>query len=155
MSNFTTDVYETKREIMIFSNKLTNGLSKANAKFVKNMIYDIAKKQSCHLTDIARSLDEKTKLINIVDRLSSQISAFSDDNLKILENNFYSIIKNCIPDEPVINLDNSEIVKRYAKSLENLDAVVDAGRKVRFNPATIKENLREAYTRAGNQVRKK
>lgn len=126
MSNFTTDVYETKREIMIFSNKLTNGLSKPNAKFVKNMIYGIAKKQSCHLTDIARSLDEKTKLINIVDRLSSQISAFSDDNLKILENNFYSIIKNCIPDEPVINLDNSEIVKRYAKSLENLDAVVDA-----------------------------
>ena len=93
MSNFTTDVYETKREIMIFSNKLTNGLSKPNAKFVKNMIYGIAKKQSCHLTDIARSLDEKTKLINIVDRLSSQISAFSDDNLKILENNFYSIIK--------------------------------------------------------------
>ena len=28
-------------------------------------------------------------------------------------------------------------------------------REVRFNPATIKENLREAYTRAGNQVRKK
>lgn len=75
MSNFTTDFYETKREIMIFSNKLTNGLSKPNAKFVKNMIYGIAKNQSCHLTDIARSLDEKTKLINIVDRLSSQISA--------------------------------------------------------------------------------
>lgn len=126
MSNFTTDVYETKREIMIFANKLTQGLSKPNAKFVKNMIYGISKNQSCLISNIARALDEKIKLANTVDRLSSQISAFSKDDLKTISDNYYSIIKKCIPDEPIINLDNSEIVKRYAKKLENLDKIVDA-----------------------------
>ena len=126
MSNFTTDVYETKREIMIFANKLTQGLSKPNAKFVKNMIYGISKNQSCLISDIARALDEKIKLANTVDRLSSQISAFSKDDLKTISDNYYSIIKKCIPDEPIINLDNSELAKRYAKKLENLDKIVDA-----------------------------
>ena len=66
MSNFTTDVYETKREIMIFANKLTQGLSKPNAKFVKNMIYGISKNQSCLISDIARAYKSQDNLTNLL-----------------------------------------------------------------------------------------
>ena len=65
MSYFTTDLYETKRELIIFSEKLAQGLSKSKKKFLMNMLYGIAKNQSCLLSQIARALDEDVKLINI------------------------------------------------------------------------------------------
>lgn len=125
MSYFTTDLYETKRELIIFSEKLAQGLSKSKKKFLMNMLYGIAKNQSCLLSQIARALDEDVKLINTIDRLSDQMIKFSDLDMKIVQKNYHDMISKYIPDIPVINLDNSEIVKEYANKLEDLDRVVD------------------------------
>lgn len=126
MSYFTTDLYETKRELILFSEKLSQGLAKPKRKFVANMLYGIAKKQSCRLSEISRALDESVKLCNTIDRLSDQISKLSDSDMEIIIKNYYHLIEKHIPNEPLINLDNSEIVKEYAKKLEDLDRVIDA-----------------------------
>lgn len=131
MSYFTTDLYETKRELIIFSEKLAQGLSKSKKKFLMNMLYGIAKNQSCLLSQIARALDEDVKLINTIDRLSDQMIKFSDLDMKIVQKNYHDMISKYIPDIPVINLDNSEIVKEYANKLEDLDRVAtEAAQKV-------------------------
>ena len=49
MSYFTTDVFETKREILSFVDKVASGLSRPVYKFIHDMIYGLAKNQSCHL----------------------------------------------------------------------------------------------------------
>ena len=126
MSYFTTDVFETKREILSFVDKVASGLSRPVYKFIHDMIYGLAKNQSCHLSDIARALDEKTKLINVIDRLSANLASLSETDLEQIMDNFRSTIKNYIPDEPLVNLDNSEIVKKHARKLEDLDIVLDA-----------------------------
>ena len=126
MSYFTTDVFETKREILTFADKVASGLPRPVYKFIHDMIYGFAKNQSCHLSDIARALDEKSKLINVIDRLSANLASLSEADLERIMDNFRSAIENYIPDEPLVNLDNSEIVKRYARKLEDLDMVLDA-----------------------------
>ena len=45
MNYFTTDLYETKREIVNFSNKLALGLAKPVSKFVMDMMFGIARGQ--------------------------------------------------------------------------------------------------------------
>lgn len=90
-----------------------------------NMLYGIAKNQSCLLSQIARALDENVKLANVIDRLSDQITKFSDSDMKVVQKNYHDMIIKYIPDKPVINLDDSEIVKEYANKLEDLDRVID------------------------------
>ena len=46
MNYFTTDLYETKREIVIFSDKLASGLSKPEYKFVIDMMFGLSRSQS-------------------------------------------------------------------------------------------------------------
>ena len=110
-----------KREILTFADKVASGLPRPVYKFIHDMIYGFAKNQSCHLSDIAKALDEKTKLINVIDRLSANLASLSEADLERIMDNFRSAIENYIPDEPLVNLDNSEIVKRHARKLEDLD----------------------------------
>lgn len=62
MNNFNTNLYETKREIINYSNKITEGLKKPTAKFIMDMLYGLSKNQSVMLSDISRALDENIKL---------------------------------------------------------------------------------------------
>ena len=47
MSYFTTDVFETKREILTFADKVASGLPRPVYKFIHDMINGFAKNQSC------------------------------------------------------------------------------------------------------------
>ena len=93
MSYFTTDVFETKREILTFTDKIASGLPRPVYKFIHDMIYGLAKSQSCHLSDIARALDEKSKLINVIDRLSTNLASLSEADLERIMDNFRSAIE--------------------------------------------------------------
>jgi hypothetical protein len=63
MSNYTTDLYEVKREILMFSKEMSKGLSKTNQKFVSDMIYGINVSGSLMLSEISRGLQENIKLV--------------------------------------------------------------------------------------------
>ena len=62
MNNFTTNIYEMKREIVNFSEKMSNGLGKSTSKFIMDMQYGLAKSGSCLISEISRALDEDIKL---------------------------------------------------------------------------------------------
>ena len=73
MSNYTTEIYEIKREIEKYSKKIGEDLSKPTQKFILDMIYGIHRSTSGLLSDISRNLTEKVKLANTIDRLSTNL----------------------------------------------------------------------------------
>lgn len=77
MNNYTMECYEMKREIINFSKRISEGLNKQGRKFVCDMQYGLSKGKSCLISEISRSLDEKVKLRNTIERLC--------DNLQSLE----------------------------------------------------------------------
>ena len=114
MNNFNTNLYETKREIINYSNKITEGLKKPTAKFIMDMLYGLSKNQSVMLSDISRALDENIKLNYTIDRLSKNLEKINDEELEIIRNNYNRAVLNEIDEEPLVLLDDSEIIKKYA-----------------------------------------
>lgn len=117
MNNFNTNLYETKREIINYSNKITEGLKKPTAKFIMDMLYGLSKNQSVMLSDISRALDENIKLNYTIDRLSKNLKKINDEELEIIRNNYNRAVLNEIDEEPLVLLDDSEIIKKYGKNL--------------------------------------
>ena len=76
MNNFTTNTYEMKREIIIFSNKISKGLNKKETKFIIDMEYGIAFSGSTIISNISRSLKEEIKLKNTIERLCDNLNTF-------------------------------------------------------------------------------
>lgn len=91
MNNFNTNLYETKREIINYSNKITEGLKKPTAKFIMDMLYGLSKNQSVMLSDISRALDENIKLNYTIDRLSKNLEKINDEQLEIITIELYSM----------------------------------------------------------------
>lgn len=61
MTNYTIDLYETKREILNFSKIMSKNLNKVGEKFVSDIQYGLSKSKSCLISEISRALDEKSK----------------------------------------------------------------------------------------------
>lgn len=124
MNNFTTNTYEMKREIIIFSRKLSKGLNKVASKFLLDMEYGIAASGSCLISEIARSLQEKIKLKNTIERLCDNLNTFEETDK--LYSNYIEAIGDIYGEEPIGLFDNSDIAKIYGKKFEDLDDVIDA-----------------------------
>ena len=124
MSNFTTNTYEMKREILNFSEKIAKKLSKSEKKFIQDIEYGIAASGSCLISDISRSLNEDIKLKNTIERLCDNLNSF--DDAETLYNNYIEEIGDIYGKEPVVLFDDSDISKVYGKKFEDLDDVIDA-----------------------------
>ena len=122
MLNSTSKTYTLKREILSFSNKISRKLPKPDQKFIADMDYGILASQSCLLTDIAHQLHEPSKKINIVDRLSRHLTKGTPtDALKA----YLSLVKKWCPQQPVIHIDDSDVVKPDGHKFESLGWVRD------------------------------
>ena len=62
MINFNTLTHNLKRGFLNFSENVTKKLSRSDFKFTSQMIYGIFHSQSCHLSKIARVLNEEINL---------------------------------------------------------------------------------------------
>jgi len=122
MSYFTTDTYTMKREIVNFSNKLSHDLPKPNKKFIADMTYGILASKSCLLSDITDTLHEDIKKKNTIERLSRHLANGTPD---LLLDHYLTHIKKWIPDEPVIHIDDSDIIKPSGYKFESLGTVRD------------------------------
>lgn len=124
--NYTIDCYETKREILNFSKKLSEGLNKSDTKFIYDMQYGLAKSKSCLISQISRSLNETAKLKNTIERLCNNLQSLNKEEAKVIKENYLNEVRKYFPDEAISIFDDSDISKRYGKKFEYLDEVIDA-----------------------------
>ena len=125
MGHSTTDTYEMKREIINFTKKISSSLCTAEKKFLADMTYGIVASQSCLLTQISQRLQEKTKNGYTVDRLSDHLSrGVPGEALKA----YLRYVRKMTPSEPVIHIDDSDVVKPEGYHFESLGVVRDGSR---------------------------
>ena len=125
MANCTTNTYTLKREILSFSNKISRKLSKPDRKFTADMTYGMLASGSCLLTDVVDQLHEDSKKVNSVERLTRHLNkGISNAALS----SYLHTIRKWVPDQPVIHIDDSDIVKPNGYKFEALGLVRDGSK---------------------------
>lgn len=119
-------IFQSKREIVKFSNQLTKGLSKPVAKFILDMVYGVAKGASPILSDISRSLGEEVPLSATIKRLSRNAASFND--FIKLDQNYLDLVQSQVEDDMLVMVDNSDITKPYGEQFEGLARVYDGSK---------------------------
>ena len=89
------------------------------------MTYGMLASGSCLLTDIVDQLHETSKKVNSVERLTRHLNKGTP--VKAL-NSYLSVIRKWIPGEPVIHIDDSDIVKPDGYKFESLGIVRDGSK---------------------------
>lgn len=126
MNYFTLNTNEMKREIVNFSDYLSKNCNlKTEKDFLRDILYGISASNSLLLSDISRKLKEKIKLDNTVERLSFHLANDIEEKRSI-EENYYEYVRGMIPENPIVDFDNTDITKPYGKKFEYLDTVIDA-----------------------------
>lgn len=123
MTNYTMNAYEMKRDLINFSKKISEGLTKPEQKFIMDMMFGIASSGTTLISGISRSLKEDIKLGNTIERLCDNLLKF--DKEEIIMNNYYKEVKKELSEEPIVLFDDSDITKIYGKKFENIDKVID------------------------------
>ena len=122
MLNSTSNTYTLKRKILTFTNKISKRLSKPEKKFTADITYGMLASGSCLLTDVVDQLHEPSKKINIVDRLSQHLEKGTPASAASI---YLQQVKKIVPDEPVIHIDDSDVVKPDGYKFESLGIVRD------------------------------
>ncbi len=122
MAYFTSNTYSLKRKILTFTNKISKHLSKPEKKFVADITYGMLASGSCLLTDVVDQLHEPSKKINIVDRLSRHLDKGTPAPAAA---SYLQQVKKMLPAEPVIHMDDSDVVKPDGYKFEALGIVRD------------------------------
>ena len=125
MFNSTSTTYQMKREIITFSNKISKNLSKPERKFFADMTYGMLASGSCLLTDIVDQLNEHSKKVNVVERLTRHLN--KGIPLSALKS-YLTTVRKWVSDEPVIHIDDSDVVKPDGYKFEALGLVRDGSK---------------------------
>lgn len=113
---------QVKREILSFSYKISKTLPKPEQKFIADMNYGMFTSGSWLITEIAHSLHEPSREINVVDRLSRHLAKGTPE--KALKA-YLSPVKKWCPQQPVILIDDSDVVKPEGYKSESFGWVRD------------------------------
>ena len=124
MINYNRLGYEMKRDLANFSAKISKSLKKPESKFVMQMLYGILAGNKVHLSEIARSLNEKITLKKTIDRLSRNLFDFSEKDL-VMDNYITEVKKQIDEEQAVIVIDNSDITKPCSPRMEAISDVHD------------------------------
>lgn len=122
MTYFTSNTYQMKRKILTFSNKISKCLSKPEKKFTADITYGMLASGSCLLTDVVDKLHEPSKKINVVDRLSKHLDKGTPASAAA---SYLQQVRNWVPADPVIHIDDSDVVKPDGYKFESLGIVRD------------------------------
>lgn len=125
MTNFTTKTYTLKREILTFTNKISNNLSKPDRKFTADITYGMLASGSCLLTDVVDQLHEPIKKVNSVERLTRHLNKGTP---KKALHSYYHTIRTWVPDEPVIHIDDTDAAKPDGHKFEALGLIRDGSK---------------------------
>ena len=125
MLNSTSITYQMKREILSFSRKISYRLSKPKRKFFADVTYGMLAARSCLLTDIVDQLHEDSKKVNSVERLTRHLN--KGVPLPALKS-YLTTVRRWGPQEPVIHIDDSDVVKPEGRKFESLGLVRDGSK---------------------------
>lgn len=89
------------------------------------MTYGLISSSSSFLSEIARSLKEKTTLKKVVERLSKRLTNFDKEKRDVVWNNYINEIKDKIDENTVFCFDPGDLGKKHSKKLEKLDLIKD------------------------------
>ena len=128
MLNSTTNTYTLKREILSFSNKISRKLSKPDKKFTSDMTYGMLASGSCLLTDIADQLHEDSKKVNSVERLTRHLNKGTSKQALL---SYLQTVRKWVPNEPVIHIDDSDVIKPDGYKFEALGMVRDGSKSTK------------------------
>jgi len=106
-----------------FSGTISKNLGKVKKRLVKELIYGIQASKDVKLSNIGRALKEPIPLIKTEDRLSRNLS--DEDLTSTINNNILRLADDKIDDTMVIAVDPGDIMKPYAKVMENLCNIYD------------------------------
>ena len=148
MTYSTSNTYTLKREILTFSNKISGHLSKPNRKFSADMTYGMLASGSCLLTDIVDQLHEDSKKVNSVERLTRHLNnGIHPSALK----SYLTVIRKWVPSDPVIHIDDSDVVKPDGYKFEALGIVRDGSKSTETKSVYEKGyHVTEACVLTGN-----
>ena len=148
MAYFTTNTYTLKREILTFSQKISNHLSKPDRKFTADMTYGMLASQSCLLTDIVDQLHENSKKVNSVERLTRHLNKGIP---KDAQKSYLTFVRTMVPKNPIIHIDDSDVIKPEGRKFEALGLVRDGSKST--DTKTVYEkgyHVTEACVLTGN-----
>lgn len=128
MLNSTTKTYTLKREILSFSNKISRKLSKPDKKFTADMTYGMLASGSCLLTDIVDQLHEDSKKVNSVERLTRHLNKGTSKQALL---SYLQTVRKWVPDDPVIHIDDSDVIKPDGYKFEALGMVRDGSKSTK------------------------
>ena len=123
MRNYNTLSSNLKRGIVRYTERIAKGMSRPEFKFISQMMYGMLSSQSCHLSKIARVLDEPIKLKKTIERLSRNLAEFTEST-KLFENHIQKI-KGSISDKSILIIDDGDISKPCSSKLEGLGVIRD------------------------------
>lgn len=106
-----------------FIDYLSVNTTEPERKFNKDMISGILKSQSCTLRQVAISLEEKISVEKTTERLRNHLS--KPQLLVELKSRLIKKSAKKIDQDTIIAVDDSDIIKKYAKKMEGLHFVPD------------------------------
>jgi len=127
MIHYNTLGNNLKRNILRFSEKVTQGFSKPTRKFIADMIYGIIASNSCTLTKIGRALKESISLKKVVDRLSRNLANFTEQDA--LMDNYLASVRPSFGKDTMLLIDGGDVAKPCSPKMESIGSVYDASAK--------------------------
>mgnify|MGYP001163262482 FL=1 len=126
MFHSTTDVYQVKRKAIHFAKSIVSQAGQVESKFVTQSIYGILKSGSVILKDMAVALREPIQVKNTIERLSRNLSRPLSASILSL---YTQKMVRALGKEPVILVDDSDVIKPYGQAFEALGQVRDGSSK--------------------------
>lgn len=106
------------------------GLSVEDTTLAQDIVASIARNGTCHLSDVARMLDEREPLIDTERRLSEELAA-PDSTLDGLPVGWLKTVARVAGRMSFITVDGTDHVKPYGRAFEHLDTVRDASDRLK------------------------
>jgi hypothetical protein len=123
MDTNSTTINRFKMQINKFSGIISKELSKTKQRLVKEILYGIQASKDVKLSNISRALKEDIPLIKTEDRLSRNLG--DKDLTAHINNHIMRLGDDKVDDTMVIAIDPGDLMKPYAKEMENLCNIYD------------------------------
>lgn len=123
MDTNSTTIHRFKMQSNKFSGIISKKMKKNQKRLIKEMLYGIQASKDVKLSNISRSLKEDIPLIKTEDRLSRNLSA--QDLSNEINEEIMRLGDDKIDDSMVIAIDPGDMMKPYAKVMENLCSIYD------------------------------